>query len=177
MCIPQCLRRERGNLLAEGDIRIAERFGIALGAQEDRADHGAFPTDGHDDDRADVARVERRLDAAQRGVVCGIGNEDRLAAVERALQLGIAGEVDDEVPYGRILVAGDEAHFILVAREEDGAAIETERLAELPRNRLEDVDEVERRGRFLEDVDDGDEVVPFALEVDDARLQAQNVVS
>jgi len=36
---------------------------------------------------------------------------------------------------------------------------------------------VERRRRFLEDVYDGDEVIPFALEVNDARLQALNVVS
>ena len=36
---------------------------------------------------------------------------------------------------------------------------------------------MERRRCFLEDVDDGDEVVPFALEVRDAGLETLDVVS
>src|SRR5207253_1222710 len=48
--------------------------------------------------------------------------------------------------------------------QEDGAAIEAECLAQLARDRLQDVDEVERGGDFLEDLDDGEQMRPLALE-------------
>src|SRR3989454_6167233 len=49
------------------------------------------------------------------------------------------------------------------------------RSPELARDRLEDVDEVQRRGHFLEDLDDGEEMLPLALELDHARRQAFRV--
>jgi len=175
--VAQCLGREGRDRLAEADVGFAERLCLALGAEEDRADDGTFPADRDDDDRADVAEIEMRLDAAEHRVVRGVGDEHRLAALERALELRIAIEVDDEIADRRILVAGDEADFILVAGEEDGAAIEAEGLAELAGDGLEDVDEVERRGDFLEDVDDCGEVVAFARELRDAVAQPRDVVS
>ena len=48
--------------------------------------------------------------------------------------------------------------------EKDRRTIETERLAELPGDDLQDVGEVERAGDFLEDVDDGDEMITLALQ-------------
>ena len=118
-----------------------------------------------------------RLDAAEHRVVGGIGDEHRFAALERALELRIPIEVDDEVADRRILVAGDEADFILVAGEEDCAAIESEGFAEFAGDGLEDVDEVERCGDFLEDVDDCREVVAFAGELRDAVAQPRDVFS
>ncbi len=118
-----------------------------------------------------------RLDAAEHRVVGGVGDEHRFAALERALELRIAIEVDDEIANRRIFIAGDEANLVLVAGEEDGAAIEAERLAELAGDCLEDVDEVERGGDFLEDVDDGLEVIALARELGDAVAEASEVVS
>ena len=171
MRIAQRLGRERCDDLAEADVGVGEGLGVAVGAQEDRADDRGLPPDGHDHDRADVAGVEGALDAAQRGVRGGVRDEHRLARIERALQLGVAIEVDDEVPDGRIFVAGDEADFVLVAGQEDRAAVEAERVAELARDRLQDVDEMERGGDFLQDVDDRDEMVALALQLGYAGAQ------
>ena len=110
------------------------------------------------------------------GSVGGVGDEHRLARVERALQLGIAIEVDDEVPDRRILVARDEPNLVLFAGEEDRAAIEAERVAQLAGDRLENVDEVKRGRDFLQDVDDGDEVVALALKLGYASMQTDELV-
>ena len=113
---------------------------------------------------------------AQHRIVRRVGNEHRLAGVERALQLRIAIEVDDEIADGRIFVARDEPDFVLLAGEEDRAAIEPEGVAELAGDGLQDVDEVQRRGDFLQDVDDGDEMVALALQLGDARAQPSDFV-
>ena len=142
LCVPQGLRRERCDHLTESHVAVGERIGIALGSQEDRADHRAPPADRHDHDRADVAKVEQRLDVREHRVVRRVGNEHRLARFERALELGVAIEVDDEIADRRILVARDEADIAGLAGEEDGAAVEAEGFAQLAGDRLENVYEV-----------------------------------
>ena len=67
----------------------------------------------------------------------------------------------------RIVVAGDEANLVGVAGEEDRAAVELERLAHLARDRLQNVDEVQRRRDVLQNVDDGEQVVALALQLGD----------
>jgi hypothetical protein len=119
--------------------------------------------------------VQLVADAAQHRVGRGVGNEHRLPALEGALQLGVAIEVDHQVADGRILVAGDEADFFLLPAEEDRAAIEPERLAELAGDRLQDVDEMERRRDLLQDVDDRYEMVTLPLELRDFRLEASDL--
>ncbi len=142
MGVEQRLRGERGDDLAESNVRFGERLRIAVGAQEDRADRRRLPSNRQHDDRADVARIELVLDRLEVGVGGGVGDEDGVARVERALQLGIAIEVDDEVADRRILVAGDESYLVFLAGQEDRRAIEAERVAELAGDRLENVDEV-----------------------------------
>ena len=176
MSVSQCLGGERGHDLAEANVGIGERLGVAVGAQEDRADHRALPLDRHDDDRSHVSRAQRGLDAAERRVGGRIGNEHRLARLEGALELGVAIQIDDEVANRRILVAGDEPDFLVFAGEEDRAAIEPERLAQLAGDRLENVDEVKRGGDFLQDVDDRDEVVALALQLGYARAQPADLI-
>ena len=134
---------ERRHHLAEADVGIGERLGVAVGAEENCPDDRALPPDGHDDDRAYVAHVERRLDALQRRVGHGVGDEHRLARIERSLELRIPLEVNDEVADRGVFVARDEPDLIVRARQEDRAAVEAERLPELAGDRLEDVDEVE----------------------------------
>ena len=168
--VEQRLGRERRDDLAEADVRLGERLRIAVGTQEDRADRGRLPSNRQDDDRTDVARVELFADRLEVGVGGRVGNEHRVARVERPLQLGIAIEVDDEVPDRRILVAGDEADFVFLAGEEDRRAVEAERVAQLASDRLQNVDEMERGRDFLEDVDDRDEMVALALEFGYARV-------
>ena len=92
------------------------------------------------------------------------------------LQLRIAIEVDDEIADRRILVARDEADLVLLAGEEDRAAVEAERVAELARDGLQDVDEVQRRRDLLQDVDDRDEVVALALQLGYARAQPRDFI-
>src|SRR6185369_3320381 len=83
---------------------------------------------------------------------------------------------DDQIPDRRILVARHEPDLALLPREEDRAPIEPEALAELAGDRLEDVDEVERGGDLLQDVDDRGEVVALALERGEARPEARHLV-
>lgn len=173
--IAQGLRSQRGDDLAEADVAVGECVALALGAEEDRADDRPAPADRYHDDRADVAEVERLLHAGQRRVVRGIGDEHRLARFERALELRVPVEVDDEVPDARVLVACDQPDLFVLAGQEDGAAIEAECLAELARDGLQDVDEVQRRGNLLQDVDDRDQVVTFTLELGYPCFQASDL--
>src|SRR6185437_1010374 len=105
----------------------------------------------------------------QRRLGSDVRNEYRLTRLEGALELRVAIEIDDEVADRRVLVASDEPHFVGVAGEEDRAAVQLERLAHLPRDRLEDVDEVERGRDVLQDVDDGEQMVALALQLGDPR--------
>ena len=171
MRVAQRFGGERCDHLAETDIAIGERLGLTLGAQEDRADHGRPPPNRHDDDRPHVAHVERGACALQHRIVRGVGDEHRVTRLERPLELRVPVEIDDEVSNRRILVARDQPHLGVAAGEVDRAAIQTERLAQLPSDRLEDVYEVERGGDVLQDVDDGDELITLALKLRDPLLQ------
>jgi hypothetical protein len=146
-------------------------------AKKDRADDRALPPDRHDDDRAHVPQRERRLHALQHRLGRRVGDEHRLPRLEGALELGVAIEVDDEVADRRVLVARDEPDFVLLGREEDRAAVETEGLAKLARDALENVDEVEGGGDLLEDVDDGCQLVALALQLGDARAKGADFLS
>ena len=154
--VAQCLGRERRDDLTEADVRVRERRRFALRAEEDRADDRALPPNRHDDDRADVAQVQRVAHAAKHRVGGGIGDEDCLTTLECTLQLGVSVEVDDQVADRRVLVARDEANLFLLATEKDRAAVQPETLAELARDSLQNVDEVQGRGDLLQDVDDRD---------------------
>jgi hypothetical protein len=96
--------------------------------------------------------------------------------MHRPLQLGVALEIHDVVADGGIFVRGDETHRLATALgEEDRAAVEAERLAELPGDGLQDVDEVQRAGDFLEDLDEGEQVLALALELRDMRGETVRV--
>src|SRR5205823_6967437 len=98
------------------------------------------------------------------------GDEHGLAALHGALQLRIPLQVHHVVADRRILVGRHEPHGLAAPlREEDGAAVEAERLAQLARDRLQDVDEVERGGHFLEDLDHREEMRALALERSEER--------
>ena len=171
MGVAERLRRERGNHLAEADVALGERLGLPLGPQENRADDRRPRTDRDDDDRSHVAQVERRARVLQHRIVRRVGNEHGVARLERALELWITIEVDDEIPDRWILVAGHEAHIGVAAREIDRAAIEPECFAELPGDRLQNVYEVERGRDVLQNVDNRDELVTLALQLRDLLLQ------
>ena len=171
MGVAKRLRRERSDHLAEADVALGERLGLPLGPQEDRADDGRPRTDRDDDDRSHVAQVERRACVLQHRIVRRVGNEHGVARLERALELWITIEVDDEIPDRWILVAGHEAHIGVAAREIDRAAIEPECFAELPGDRLQNVYEVERGRDVLQNVDNRDELITLALQLRDPLLQ------
>jgi len=165
------LGRERRDHLAETDITLGERIRLALRAQEDRADDRGSPSDGHDDDRADIADVERGARVLQERVVRRVGDEHRVTGLERPLELRVTIEVDDEVPDGRVFVARDEPHFRITAREVDRAAIQAEGLAQLAGDGLQNVYEMERGRNVLQDVDDRDELITLALKLRDPLPQ------
>ena len=171
MRVSQRLRRERRDDLAEPNVALGERLRFALGAQENRADDRRAPTDRYDDDRAHVAQVERSAGILQHWIVRRVGDEHRVARLECALELRVPVEIDDEVADRRVLVARDEPHVGVAACQVDRAPIEPERFAELARDRLQDVYEVERGRDVLENVDDGDELVTLALKLRDPLLQ------
>lgn len=177
MRVAECLGGDRRDDLHEADVRVGEGRGILDGAHEDRADVPPLPLNRHHDDRPDVARRELVADDLERRIGERVGDEHRLARLEGALELRVAIEVDDEIANRRILIAGDEADLVLLAGEEDRAAIEPEGVAQLAGDGLQDVDEVERRGDFLQDVDDGRQVVAFALQGVDLCLQARDLIA
>lgn len=158
------------------DVGFGERFGVAIRAEKDRTDHSALPLDWHDDDRPHVARVEGALDAAERRIGGRVRDEHRLAGIQRALELRVAVEIDDEIANRRILIAGDETNLVLFAREEDRAPVEPEGVAELAGDGLKNVDEVEGRRDFLQDVDDRDQVVALALQLGYASAQPSDFI-
>ena len=176
MRVSQRLRGERGHHLTEANVAVRERLGITVGAEEDRADDVALPLNGHHDDRPHVALVELRANARERRVGGHVGDEDRFAGLVRPLELRIALEIDDEIANRRILVARDQANLVLFAREEDRAAVEAECVTQLAGDGLEDVDEVEGRRDLLQDVDDRDEMVAFALQLGYAGAQPSDFV-
>ena len=169
--IAQRLGRERRDHLTESDIALRERLRFPFGPQEDRADDGGTPSNRDDHDRAHVPHIERGSRVLQHWVVRRVRDEHRVAGFERALELGVAIQIDHEVPDRRILVAGHESDVGVAAGEVDGAAIEPERLAELAGDRLQNVYEVERGRDVLQDVDDGDELITLSLQLRDLLLQ------
>ena len=173
--VAERLGGERRDDLAESDVAVGEGVRIAFGAEEDRANDGTAPPDRHDDDRADIAEVEQRLDVREHRVVRRIRDEHRLAGLERALELGVAIEIDDEIADRRILVARDEAYIARLAGQEDRAAVEAEGLAELSRDRLQNVYEVERGRDFLDNVDERDQLVTLALQLRNLGLQSDDL--
>ena len=176
MSVSQRFRRERRYDLTKSYVRVGEWFRVAIGAQEYRTDGVRLPLNRYHDDGTDVPRVERALDAPEGRIIDRIRNEYRFSRFERALQLRISIEVDDQVANGGILVARHQPDFILLAREEDGAAIEAERFAQLARDSLENVDEVKGGGDLLEDVDDGRQVIAFALQLRYARAESEQLI-
>ncbi len=175
--IPERLGRQRRDHLAEANVAVGKRFRVAFGSQEDRPDDGRPPTDRHDDDRAHVAHIQRRPCVLQHWIVRRVGDEHRVARLERPLELRIPIEIDDEVPDRWIFVARDQAHIGVSAREIDRAAIEPERFTELAGDRLQNVYEVQRGRNVLKNVDDRDELITLALKLRDPLLQPSGLRS
>ena len=171
MRVAQGLRRERRDHLAEANVTLGERLGLPLRSQEDCADNRRPPTDRNDDDRSHVAHVERRACVLQHRIVRRVGDEYGVARLERAFELRIAIQVDDQVPDRWVLVAGYEADIGVAAREIDRAAVEPERFAQLAGDRLQNVYEMQRGRDVLQNIDDGDELVTLALQLRDPLLQ------
>ena len=171
MRVAQCLRRERRDHLTEPDIALRKRLRLALRAKEDRADDRRSPPNRHDDDRTHVAHIERGARRLQHRIIRRIWNEHRVAGLERALELRIAIEIDDEISDRRIFVTRHESHVGVSAREIDRAAIKPERFAELAGDRLQNVYEMQRGRDVLQDVDYRDELITLALELRDPLLQ------
>jgi hypothetical protein len=173
--VAERLGREGRDDLAEADIAVRERQGIALRPEEDRADDRASPPNRRDDDRPHVAHIEQRPDVPEHGLGGRVGDEDRLTRLERPLELGVAGEVDHQIADGRVFVARDQPDIGRVRGQEDRAAIEAERLAQLAGDGLQDLAEVERARDILEDIDERDEVVTLAAELLDLGPEAGDV--
>ena len=171
MGVAKGLRRQRRDHLAEPDVALGERLGLPLRSQEDRADDRRPPTDRHDDDRSHVAHVERRAGVLQHWIVRRVGNEHGVTRLDRALELRIPIQVDDQIPDRGVFVAGYEAHIGVAAREIDRAAIEPERFAQLAGDRLQNIYEMERGRDVLQNIDDRDELVTLALQLRDPLLQ------
>jgi hypothetical protein len=111
------------------------------------------------------------------GIVGDIGDEHCLPGLERALELGIPGQIHHIVADARILVARHQAHRVAAAlREEDRAAVQPERLAQAAGDRLDHVREVQRARDLLEDLHDREKVPLLLLECLDARLEPLDVV-
>ncbi len=162
MGVPQRLGSQGGDHLAEAHIALGERRGVPLRAEKNRADDRTAPSNGRDDDRADVAQIEVLTNVPQHRLVTRIGDEHGLAGLEGTLELGITGEIDHDVADRGIFVARDEPDVRGFAGEENGAAVEPERFTELARDGLQDVAEVQRPRDLLEDIDQCDQMVTFA---------------
>ena len=164
--VAQRLGGEGGDDLDESHVGVGKRRPVAERAQENRADGDAAPIDRHDRDRLDPAAQQIAAHVLETGIVGGIGDEHGLGAVDRALQLGIPLQIHEVVADRGIFVRGDEAYLLAAPLgEEDRAAIQSERFAQLARDGLQDVDEVQRPGDFLENLDHREQVLAFVLEL------------
>ena len=106
----------------------------------------------------------------QVGIVLRVGNEDDLAGVQGALELGVPSQIHDIVPDARVLVGRHEPRGLAaLLAEEDGAPIEAEGLAELLGDGLQDVDEVQRARDLLQDIDRLAETAEAALGAGELR--------
>ena len=169
--VAQRFRGERRDHLTEANVALGERLGLTLRAQEDGADDGGPPSNRHHDDRAHVTEIECRPRILQHGIVRRVGDEHRVARLERSLELRVPIQIDDEVPDRRVFVARDQPDLGVSAGQVDRAPIERERLAELAGDRLQNVYEMERGRNVLQDVDDRDELITLALKLRDPLPQ------
>jgi hypothetical protein len=172
MGVAQGLGGERPHDLDEPHVLVRERGPVAEGAQEDRPDRHAAPRDRDHRDGLDAPRLQLALHVLQHRVVGGVRDEDHLPTLQGAPQLGVALEVHHVVADGRILVGRHQPHRVASpVGEEDGAAVEAERLTQLPRDDLEDVDEVEGALHFPQDLDHREQVLAFLLQLRDPRRE------
>ena len=104
-------------------------------------------------------------------IVHGVGNEHRLAALHRALELGVALEIDDVVADRGVLVGRHQPHRTCPPRsarkiEQRSSPNASPSLRAID---LQNVDEVERARDLLENLDHGEQVLALALQLADAR--------
>ena len=171
MRVAQRFGRQRRDHLAEPHIAFGERLRLTLRAEKDRSDDRRSPSDRHDDDRPHVPEVERGARVLEHRIVRRVGNEDRVARLERPFELGIPVQIDDQIPDRWIFIAGDEPNVGVAASEIDRAAIEPERFAQLAGDRLQNIYEVQRGRDVLENIDNRDQLVTLALQLRDPLLQ------
>src|SRR4029079_15590620 len=151
---------------------------VPEGSQEDGPDGRTPPRDRYDGDGLDPAELQGAPHVLQRLILLDVRDEYRATGLDGLSQLRIAVEVHHVVPDARILVAGHESNGPPVPlRQEDRAAIQPECLSQPPRDRLDDVHQVEGPRDFLENLDDGQEALPFVLQVPNLGLKAFGVLS
>jgi hypothetical protein len=112
------------------------------------------------------------VDVLEVGVPLRIGNEHRFARFQCLPDLGIAVEVHHVVADRGVLVRRYEAgRALAVLGQIDRTAVEPERLTQLACNTLQDVDDVQGAGDFLEDLDHRQQVLALVLELADPALK------
>ena len=105
-------------------------------------------------------------------IVHGVCDKNRLTTLERLFQFGIAIEIHDKIPDRWIFITRHQSHFVALTREENRAAVETECFAELAGDGLQNINEMQRRADFLQNLHHGDQPVAFAGERVEVRLVA-----
>src|SRR6202034_4010825 len=87
---------------SEGELVIAEGEAL-LRAQEEDPHRAPFVEDGEDRERAERARVRVVADDLEEGMGRRVGDDERAAAPEHLLDLGVLAEVDRQVAEGLVV--------------------------------------------------------------------------
>ncbi len=106
---------------AERQLVVAEGEGVAR-AQEEDAHRAALVEDGQDRERAERALVALVADDLEERVRRHVRDDERLAAREHLLDLGVLGEIDGQIAQTLVVAGGDDvADLARLANEHDAA--------------------------------------------------------
>ncbi len=139
---------------AEGELALAEGEGVP-GAQEEDAHRAPLVEDGQDRERAERALVALVAHDLEQRVRRDVGDDERLAAREHLLDLGVLREVDGQIAQLLVVARGDDvADVARLAHEDDAHAVDPRDLGDALDDGEEDAAEVEVRRERLRELED-----------------------
>ncbi len=163
--VPERDRHRRRDRLAEADLAAREDAATA-GAEEEDAERAPLVEDREDRDRREGRRpLPRRAEQLEERMLRGVLDDERLAAREHLLDLGVLLEVDRQVTELLVVGSGDDvADVLLLADEDDRDTVDLRDLRDPLHDGEEDPAEVEVRRERLRQLEDDLRVLLLARE-------------
>ena len=171
VCVAQHFCRQAGDHLSKSDVCFRERWPVSERPQENGANGRTAPRNWYDCDGLNTAPFQDSLDMFESRVDLCVGNIDRFARFECALDFRIPIQIDDVIPDAGVFVGRNQTGFGGAAlAQEDLAAIQAEGLAEPACDLLQNVHKMQRTGDFLEDVNDSQKQLALVFQFENLGL-------